>query len=192
MTLMACGRLRDFNGPDARDHRESLTWDFVVERVTGIEPALSAWESDRSERLTGLTRASDVPLVTVMDPVTPGLMARQWPGDLAYWPSLVSSSRSFTFVKIASCATRGICSQTAVVATQRSASCSFWPRPCPVRTHQARSEAYACVRLGPGHTISARAISCSKRRSRSGPQPASLAPYSSSATVTKEMIAGRP
>jgi len=44
MTLMARGRLRDFNGPDARDHRESLTWGFVVERVTGIEPALSAWE----------------------------------------------------------------------------------------------------------------------------------------------------
>ncbi len=36
---------------------------FVVERVRGIEPPLSAWESDRSERLTGLTRASDVPLV---------------------------------------------------------------------------------------------------------------------------------
>jgi hypothetical protein len=54
----------------------------------------------------------------------------------------------------ASRATRGICSQTAVAATQRSASCSFWPRPCPVRTHQARSDAYACVRFGPGHTIS--------------------------------------
>jgi hypothetical protein len=37
-----------------------------------------------------------------------------------------------------------------------------------------------------------RAISRSRRRSRSGPQPASLAPYSSSATVMKEMIAGRP
>ena len=24
----------------------SLTWVFVVERVTGIEPALSAWEAD--------------------------------------------------------------------------------------------------------------------------------------------------
>jgi hypothetical protein len=163
-----------------------------MERVTGIEPALSAWEYDRSERLTGLTWASDVPLVTVTDSVTPGLMARQWPGDLAYCPSLVSSSRSFTFVKMASCATRGIRSQTAVAATHRSASCSFWPRPCPVRTHQARSEAYVCVMFGPGHTISARAISRSRRRSRSGPQPTSLAPYSSSATVRKEMIAGRP
>src|SRR5215831_18107252 len=112
-----------------------------MERVTRIELALSAWESDRSKPLTALTWVLDAPLVTVMDPAAPGVMARQWPVDLAYWPSLVSSSRSFTFAKIASCATRGICSQTAVAATQRSASCSFWPRPCPVRTHQARSEA---------------------------------------------------
>jgi hypothetical protein len=33
--------------------------------------------------LTALTWALDAPLVTVMDSVTPGLMARQWPGDLA-------------------------------------------------------------------------------------------------------------
>jgi hypothetical protein len=52
---------------------------MYLERVTGIEPALSAWESDRSGSLTALTWKSDVPLVTVMDPVTPGLMARQWP-----------------------------------------------------------------------------------------------------------------
>ena len=50
-----------------------------MEGVTGIEPALSAWESDQSGPLTALTWASDTPLVTVMDPVTPGLMARQWP-----------------------------------------------------------------------------------------------------------------
>jgi hypothetical protein len=53
-----------------------------LERVTGIEPALSAWESDRSGRLTGLTWASDAPLVTVIDPMTPRLMARQWPVTL--------------------------------------------------------------------------------------------------------------
>jgi hypothetical protein len=57
-----------------------LTLGSPVERVTGIEPALSAWESDRSECLTGLAWASGAPLVTVMDSVTPGLMARQWPG----------------------------------------------------------------------------------------------------------------
>ena len=43
-TLMAHGRLRGFYGPGVRDWREPLTWGFLVERVTGIEPALSAWE----------------------------------------------------------------------------------------------------------------------------------------------------
>jgi len=47
-----------------------------VERVTGIEPALSAWESDRSEPLTALTWALDAPQVTVMHTATPRLMAR--------------------------------------------------------------------------------------------------------------------
>jgi hypothetical protein len=75
---------------------------YCLERVTGIEPALSAWESDRSGPLTGPTWALYAPLVTVIDPETPGLMARQWPVGLAYWPSLVSSSRFFTFAKIAS------------------------------------------------------------------------------------------
>jgi hypothetical protein len=28
-------------------HDHVLTWAFAVERVTGIEPALSAWESER-------------------------------------------------------------------------------------------------------------------------------------------------
>ena len=50
-----------------------------MERVTGIEPALSAWESDRSGPLTDLTWASDTPLVTVVDRAIPGLMAHQWP-----------------------------------------------------------------------------------------------------------------
>jgi hypothetical protein len=53
-----------------------------VERVTGIEPALSAWESYRSGHLTALTWATDAPLVTVMDPMPPRLMARQWPVTL--------------------------------------------------------------------------------------------------------------
>ena len=43
-TLMARGRLLGFYEPDARHQREPLTWDFTLERVTGIEPALSAWE----------------------------------------------------------------------------------------------------------------------------------------------------
>jgi hypothetical protein len=60
-------------------HRPSELGSQYVERVTGIEPALSAWESDRSGFLTALTWAPDTPLVTVMDLVTLGLMARQWP-----------------------------------------------------------------------------------------------------------------
>jgi len=47
-----------------------------VERVTGIEPALSAWESDRSKPLTALTWATDVPSVTVINSATTRLMAR--------------------------------------------------------------------------------------------------------------------
>ena len=73
-TLMARGHLQDFHGPGARDQREPLTWDFTLERVTGIEPALSAWESDRSGPLTVLTWTSNAPLVTVTDPSIPGLM----------------------------------------------------------------------------------------------------------------------
>jgi hypothetical protein len=53
-----------------------------VERVTGIGPALSAWETNRSGPLIALSWASDAPLVTVIDPVMPGLMARQWPAAL--------------------------------------------------------------------------------------------------------------
>src|SRR5215831_6212765 len=91
MTLMARGRLRGFYGPGTRDQHEPLTWGFMVERVTGIELALSAWESDRSEPLTALTWAADTPLVTVIGPATPGLMARQWPvadGSGGSWPSI--------------------------------------------------------------------------------------------------------
>jgi hypothetical protein len=37
-TLMARGLLGGFYGPNARDQRAALTWDFTVERVRGIEP----------------------------------------------------------------------------------------------------------------------------------------------------------
>jgi hypothetical protein len=57
----------------------SLTRGYIMERVTRIELALSAWESDRLGSLTGLTGGSDAPLVTVMDPAIPRLMAHQWP-----------------------------------------------------------------------------------------------------------------
>jgi hypothetical protein len=78
-STQARGRLRGFHGPDARDQGEPLTWDFTLEWVTGIDPALSAWESARSRALTALSRAVDTPPVTVMDPAIPGLVARQWP-----------------------------------------------------------------------------------------------------------------
>jgi hypothetical protein len=76
-------QLRDGQMTVKRSHRvsgngrkDASDLDIYLERVTGIEPALSAWESDRSSPLTALTWTSDVPLVTVMDLVTPGLMAR--------------------------------------------------------------------------------------------------------------------
>jgi hypothetical protein len=33
----------------------TLNWDYIVERVTGIEPALSVWEAEPSCLETGLT-----------------------------------------------------------------------------------------------------------------------------------------
>jgi len=45
----------------------------------GVEPALSARESDRSGSLTSVTSAQGIPQVTVMPPSTPRLMAHQWP-----------------------------------------------------------------------------------------------------------------
>ena len=47
-TLMARGRLTGYRRVGYGNQRKPLTWRFVVERVTGIESALSAWESDRS------------------------------------------------------------------------------------------------------------------------------------------------
>jgi hypothetical protein len=42
----------------------------------------SAWESDRNTPPEGRTCWFDCPLLTVTDPWSPNLMARQWPGDL--------------------------------------------------------------------------------------------------------------
>jgi hypothetical protein len=54
----------------------SLTWSFVVERVTRIELALSAWEVQRSRLLAALTCGCRCPLVAVVAPSSPWLMAR--------------------------------------------------------------------------------------------------------------------
>ncbi len=67
--------------------------------MTGIEPALSAWESDRSGLLTALTWAPDTPLVTVMDLVMLGAngppMAR---GLTALEVAAVAAALIFTMV----------------------------------------------------------------------------------------------
>src|SRR5690348_16533300 len=48
----------------------------LTERVTGIEPALSAWESERSGLPRGLTCESKCPRVIVGNRLSPRLMAR--------------------------------------------------------------------------------------------------------------------
>jgi hypothetical protein len=49
---------------------------FAWERVTGFEPALSAWELVTSERTCKLTCVTAVSRVTVRDRVSPWLIAR--------------------------------------------------------------------------------------------------------------------
>jgi hypothetical protein len=58
----------------ARGHH--LTCGYIVERVTRIELALSAWESDRSPPPGLLTSQVRTPPVPVTDPCLPGLIAR--------------------------------------------------------------------------------------------------------------------
>ena len=53
-----------------------VTRHFVLERVTRIELALSAWEVERSRPLVALTSQLRLPLVAVIDPSSPWLMAR--------------------------------------------------------------------------------------------------------------------
>jgi hypothetical protein len=54
----------------------ALSWAETVERVTRIELALSAWESDRSALLGPLTSQERAPPVPVTDPSVPWLIAR--------------------------------------------------------------------------------------------------------------------
>jgi hypothetical protein len=49
---------------------------FTIDGVTGIEPALSAWEAERSGLLYGLTCPPRCLEVTVANRWLPGLMAR--------------------------------------------------------------------------------------------------------------------
>jgi hypothetical protein len=53
-----------------------LTCAFRVERVTGIEPALSAWEAVSFGPVTWPDMRAGCPRVIVRDRLSPGLMAR--------------------------------------------------------------------------------------------------------------------
>jgi hypothetical protein len=53
----------------------------MVERVRGIEPPLSAWESPSSPVCTDQLRADPGPQATLVDRCGPHLMARQWPSS---------------------------------------------------------------------------------------------------------------
>jgi hypothetical protein len=54
----------------------TLTCGFLLERVTGIEPALSAWNLYRPSLSHGLTCGTGYSRVTVTDRSSPELMAR--------------------------------------------------------------------------------------------------------------------
>src|ERR1017187_3480657 len=79
-TLLAAGdhpgwaRVRQGGFSDEQP-AHTLTWIFV-ERVTRIELALSAWEADRLRPAAGLTCRFWWPVLAVVDPSSPWLMAR--------------------------------------------------------------------------------------------------------------------
>jgi hypothetical protein len=52
-----------------------MTWADMMERVTGIEPARSAWEAVQSRLLRALTCKFQRPVVAVTAPSSPWLMA---------------------------------------------------------------------------------------------------------------------
>jgi hypothetical protein len=73
---MAHGDQQDPSGTKSHAFGTPAELGFLAERVTGIEPALSAWESAQPALLCGLTCGAGCPRVTVTDPSSPGLMAR--------------------------------------------------------------------------------------------------------------------
>ena len=74
--LMARQSLRQQHQTRIQAGIMALTWAFLVERVTGIEPALSAWEAKRLRLLRALTCQFQWPAVAVTAPSSPWLMAR--------------------------------------------------------------------------------------------------------------------
>jgi hypothetical protein len=55
---------------------DALTWAFALERVTGIEPALSAWELDGHAALTSALQVSRHLRLSVNVRPTPALTLR--------------------------------------------------------------------------------------------------------------------
>ena len=91
--------------------------------MTGIEPALSAWESDRITPPEGLTWRFDCPLLTVAGPWLPGLMGRQWPDDLPSGWSMSTGGRSCTCCLVMLSWTPS--SSTAVTDLERNLAAAF-------------------------------------------------------------------
>jgi hypothetical protein len=132
---MAHDPLQPQNGPRSSVRKNSLNWAFAMERVTGIEPALSAWESAPSGPVTcpdlrEVVSASDRerPLVTE---VNGPLMARL----LGVQPALMTVPRSSP-VLLDSCrpSGRGRCARLA--KRPRAA----WPLTRRPRPRQSSSE----------------------------------------------------
>ena len=89
-TVDMCGPQWPEHGPKTRISRELESSNSIVlqrssrvERVTGIEPALSAWEEFLSHRVSVSLQRYWRPQLAPGDPYRPGLVARVWPGSLA-------------------------------------------------------------------------------------------------------------
>jgi hypothetical protein len=138
---------------DAARDRDELRADLRA-RAEHAERQADAYRDELAQLRAGIVHDTDPIRTTRTSPRVnqtakpylhhappPRLIAR--PGGplqvVTYESSLVSRLRSFTFAKMASCATRGMSSQIAEAATQRSASWSFPPSPCPVLAHHVRT-----------------------------------------------------
>ena len=68
-----------------------LTWAFFMERMTGIEPACSAWETDPVGVVEAVTCGSPVARVTVADRLVHARIARSSHGGRPYDIRLVNA-----------------------------------------------------------------------------------------------------
>ena len=72
---------------------DSLSWAFVVERMTGIEPAYSAWEPACQEAAGGLSCTGPRSACSAVDRWWPLSMAREWPDVAAARDACQSTER---------------------------------------------------------------------------------------------------